>query len=61
MQFSPSMQKSGSVGIDVGGTKTLVRPFNNRFEALEEIKVKTEGTKRESFTKTLRESVASLL
>jgi predicted NBD/HSP70 family sugar kinase len=55
------MQKSGSIGIDVGATKTLFALFNNRFQALEEIKIKTEETKRETFTKTLRESVASLL
>jgi len=44
-----------------GGTKTLFALYNERFEVLEEIKLKTEGSKREAFTKTLKESVASLL
>ena len=55
------MGKSGSVGVDVGGTKTLFALFDEQFEVLEEIKLKTEGTKQEVFTKTLKESVASLL
>src|SRR5262245_23305306 len=61
MHFSPNMQKSGSIGIDVGGTKTLFALFNDQFQVVEEVKVKTEGTKQTAFAKTLKESVALLL
>src|SRR5262249_47745258 len=47
--------------LTLAAPRPLFDLFNNRFQALEEIKVKTEGTKREAFTKALRESVASLL
>jgi len=61
MHFSLNMQKSGSIGIDVGGTKTLFALFNDQFQVLEEVKVRTVGTTQTAFAKTLKESVASLL
>jgi predicted NBD/HSP70 family sugar kinase len=46
MQLIPNMGKPGSIGIDVGGTKTLFALFNDQFQVLEEVKLKTEGTKQ---------------
>jgi glucokinase len=56
------MAKHGSIGIDIGGTKTLFVLFDGDFRPLKEIKVKTkvdEGEK--NFSKTLEDSVAELL
>ncbi len=54
------MSKSASIGIDVGGTKTLVVLFDKQFNALEQIKTKTVGDDKEKFSATLLESVEAL-
>jgi glucokinase len=54
------MPKRAAIGIDVGGTKTLFALFNDQFELIEELKVKTP-TGEEEFTATLTESVSALL
>ena len=52
--------KPGSIGIDVGGSKTLFALFDDAFHVIEEIKVKTPA-EPENFTATLSESVESLI
>jgi glucokinase len=55
-------QQQGTIGIDIGGTKTLFVLFDDHFKPLKEIKVKTEADKGEKhFTKTLEESLEELL
>ena len=51
------------IGIDVGGTKTLLALFDSRFEVLEEDKFRTHPEKGglRAFEKTLRLSVERLL
>jgi glucokinase len=56
------MAKRGSLGIDVGGTKTLFALFDEEFNVVEEIKVKSQAEKGEKhFTDTLTQSVEALL
>jgi glucokinase len=55
------MGKIGSVGIDVGGTKTRIALFDEKFRVVDEIKVKTHDSKdADEFTSMLNESLASL-
>ena len=50
------MAKLGTIGIDIGGTKTLFALFDEKFSVVEEIKVKTQPEKGEkAFTKRLVE------
>lgn len=55
------MRKRGCIGIDIGGTKTLFALFDDRFDVVEEIKVRTQADKgEEHFTQTLTEAVEAL-
>jgi glucokinase len=51
--------KSASIGIDVGGTKTRVALFDDKFEVVENIKLKTPKAKEE-FEEELVKSVRGL-
>src|SRR5687768_685089 len=54
--------KMGSIGIDVGGTKTRFALFDKNFKVIEEIKVKTLDSKTtEEFTAALAESSNKLM
>jgi glucokinase len=54
--------KRGTIGIDIGGTKTLFALFDERFGVLDEVKVKTEADKGEkAFTKKLADALRVLL
>jgi glucokinase len=56
------MPKRGTIGIDIGGTKTLFALFDERFKVVEEVKLKTEADKgARAFTGKLTESVRALL
>jgi len=56
------MAKKGIIGIDIGGSKTLFALFDDKFEVVEEIKVKTQPEKGEkAFTDRLTENVNTLL
>jgi glucokinase len=56
------MRKGGTIGIDIGGTKTLFALFDEKFKVIEEVKVKTEADKGEkAFTEKLVESLRVLL
>src|SRR4026207_1604944 len=49
-----TMEKLGLIGIDLGGTKTLLALFDEKFRLIEEIKFKTQPQKGEKrFTKAL--------
>jgi glucokinase len=53
------MPKTCTIGIDVGGTKTLVALFDKQFKVLEETKIRTPGADRDKFTAFLNETVAA--
>lgn len=55
------MAKSGTIGIDVGGTKTLFALFDGDFRPLEEIKIKTPTDERTAFSRAIRENVGALV
>src|SRR6185295_8302436 len=55
------MSKTTSIGIDVGGTKTLFALFDKDFKLLDEIKHHTPGDDRAKFSSMLNESVEALL
>ncbi len=56
------MPTRGTIGIDIGGTKTLFALFDERFEVIEEVKVKTEPDRGEkAFTEKLNESLERLI
>jgi len=53
--------KLGSIGIDIGGTKTLFALFDPKFEILEEIKIKTlDIPSAKDFKEALTEHLTSL-
>jgi len=56
-------KQAATIGIDIGGTKTLVALFDARFEALAEEKFRTVPEKGgvKAFDKTLRGAVKRLL
>lgn len=55
------MRKRATIGIDIGGTKILGALYDERFRALEEIKLKTRPEKGEArFSRTLKELVGRL-
>lgn len=54
--------KKGIVGIDIGGTKTLLALFDEKFKVLSDVKIKTQADKgEERFTEKLLEAVESLM
>jgi glucokinase len=56
------MPRRATIGIDIGGTKTLFALFDEKFNVIEEVKVKTEADKGEkAFTEKLAESLRLLL
>jgi glucokinase len=56
------MGKSGAIGIDVGGTKTLCILVDERFKVLEEVKFKTAPADgRGKFSKRLSDGVKALV
>src|SRR5690242_19414367 len=56
------MTKLSSIGIDIGGTKTLFALFDGDFKIIEEIKIKTLDSKNaKEFTEILTESVGTLV
>src|SRR5438128_9764115 len=55
------MPKHGSIGIDVGGTKTLFALFDSAFDLLEEIKIETPAARKQDFAKGVNESVKALM
>src|SRR4051794_5349603 len=56
------MTKSSSIGIDIGGTKTLYALFDSDFKIIDEIKLKTlESKNAEEFTQALTDSVTALV
>jgi glucokinase len=54
------MPKTGAIGIDVGGTKTLFALFDDSFELVDQIKERTE-TEKQAFTSNLITKVGALL
>ena len=61
--MSKLAKKQASIGIDVGGTKTLLALFDYRFEVLAEKKFRTHPEKggAKAFTESLADAVASLM
>lgn len=56
------MANRGTIGIDIGGTKMLFVLFDEDFQPLKEIKVKTQvGEGEKNFTSVLEDSVEQLL
>ena len=55
------MSRVGSIGIDVGGSKTLFALLDSNMEVIEEIRIKTQGDDEKKFTDNLLESVHTLL
>lgn len=56
------MTRKGTIGIDIGGTKTLFALFDEKFNVVEEIKVKTQVERGEkAFTDRLTENVETLV
>ena len=49
------MSRVGSIGIDVGGSKTLFALLDSNMEVIEEIKIKTQGNDEKKFTDNLLE------
>ena len=47
------------IGIDVGGTKTLLQTFDNRLDQIDEIKIKTNTKSHTYFIKSLYELIDS--
>jgi len=60
---SKRAKKQASIGIDVGGTKTLLALFDSRFEVLAERKFRTHPEKggAKAFTEELAQAVKSLV
>ena len=55
------MRKRGSIGIDIGGTKTLFALFDQDLQVVEEVKIKTQADKgEETFTEALKSAVDTL-
>src|SRR5262245_54440069 len=55
-----NMRKLASIGIDVGGTKTRMALFDDKFEVIEDIKFRTPNTEKEfaaEFTRSGRKLV----
>jgi glucokinase len=55
------MASHGSIGIDIGGSKTLLALLDANMKPLEEIKTKSHGEDKKRFTDTLKDSVHTLL
>jgi glucokinase len=55
------MSRTASIGIDVGGSKTLFDLFDTALKPIDTVKVKTDGKKESDFTQTLTDSIKSLL
>jgi glucokinase len=56
------MPTRGTIGIDIGGTKTLCALFDEQFEVIEEVKTKTEAERGEkAFTEKLTQSLEELI
>jgi glucokinase len=55
-----NLSRSASIGIDVGGTKTRIALFDNKFDLVQDIKYRTPKT-RKQFTAALTKSVQTLL
>jgi glucokinase len=56
------MAKLSSIGIDIGGTKTLFALFDSEFNILEEIKIKTlESKNPKEFTEALTTALGTLV
>ena len=55
-----NMRKQGVIGIDVGGTKTLFILFDERFQLIEKIKVKTPKQHKADFLRVLIKSLDKL-
>jgi glucokinase len=56
------MAKIGSIGIDVGGTKTRFALFDNKFDLIEQVKIKTHDSKTaKDFTIAVDQSLDALL
>jgi glucokinase len=54
------VKREGSIGIDVGGTKTLFTLFDSSFALKDEIKLKTPQKSRSDFQRALLDSVEKL-
>jgi glucokinase len=55
------MANLGSIGVDIGGTKTLFALFDDQFKIVEEIKIKTLNSKNaKEFKDVLEESLSAL-
>ncbi|SRR5258708_2067255 len=56
------MTRQASLGIDIGGSKTLFALFDERFRVIEDIKIKTHAEEGEkSFTRRFTEAVGKLV
>jgi glucokinase len=56
------MAKLSSIGIDIGGTKTLFALFDDEFKILEDVKIKTlESKTGKDFTDALTDSLSALI
>jgi glucokinase len=55
------MPHDASIGIDIGGSKSLFELFDGTMNALLSIKAKTHGDNESNFTGTLQESLRTLL
>ncbi len=56
------MPTRGTIGIDIGGTKTLLALFDETFEVVEEVKFKTDADKGEkAFTENLTDGLKELV
>src|SRR5437899_1512689 len=55
-------KKLGSIGIDIGGTKTRFALFDDEFGIVEDIKIKTQDSKdTKQFVEILENSVSALV
>ena len=55
------MKNRGIIGIDIGGTKTLFALFDQEFQVIEEVKIKTQADKGEEvFTEALEGAIDTL-
>ena len=56
------MSKRGAIGIDIGGTKSLFALFDEKFNVVEEIKLKTNADKgKKVFSEALTGAVEALV
>jgi glucokinase len=56
------MAKRGTIGIDIGGTKTLFALFNEKFDVVDSLKIATHAEKGEKhFSEKLEESLDNLM